>query len=158
MLWHFIEHIGAKKRCFWQFSKSVVNFQNNRIFKIAYNLSTNKNQTFSSESWFGAQKDPVLIEIEWRRLFKNRFIPKIMILQFLTQTVTHAWQVISVCCKVMLMNRQNSQMFSILLFSPQEWKTSIYAFSCVHTIYFTYKFSAYLMKILSVYVCMYVGR
>ena len=30
-------------------------------------------------------------------MFKYSFIPKIMILPFLTQKVTHAWQVISIC-------------------------------------------------------------
>ena len=44
-------------------------FRNQSIFRIIEfsklytNLSINKNLNFSSESWFGAPKDPMLIEI-----------------------------------------------------------------------------------------------
>ena len=61
MLGPFSEHIVAIKRYFRRFSKSVVNFQNNQIFKIASLI--NKNQTFSSESWFSAPKNLMLTEI-----------------------------------------------------------------------------------------------
>ena len=40
-----------------QFSEKI------EFSKLRTNLSINENQTFSSDSWFGAPKDPMLIEI-----------------------------------------------------------------------------------------------
>ena len=96
------------------------------------NLSINKFQTFSSESWFGAPKDLMLIEIWWKRLFKNSFIPKIMILPFLTQKVTHVWQGISICCKSSAYEQAKLvkcfQFYYVLLKREKKNQISIYVF------------------------------
>ena len=53
-----------------------------------------------------------------KKIFQYCFIPKIMILPFLSQTFTHDWQVHSVCCKSSgLMNRKkNLMIFNFTVF------------------------------------------
>ena len=52
-----------------------------------------------------------------KKIFQDSFIPKIVILSFLSQKVMHDWQEIQFAAKAALLNRQKSLMiFSFTIF------------------------------------------
>ena len=58
-----MEHIVDINGIFDDFRNQWSMFRIIEFSKLHTNLSSNKKQMFSSESWFGAPKDPMLIEI-----------------------------------------------------------------------------------------------
>ena len=59
--------------------------------------------------------------------FQDKFIPKIMILPFLSQKCTHDWQVNSICCKSS--PYEQAKQFSDFPFKPEKkTQIKIYAF------------------------------